>query len=324
VLVAHFSCARIAVARLAFLAAAFAALSAPALAQKTAVSFATATPGGGFPLYGDNAAAVINENDPALDVRTQNTKGSGENIPLLEDDKVDIALVSGEPAYEAFAGIGRKPTTNRIIAAIYSNPGMFVVRGDNPARTVHDLVGKPVAWGARASGLTLLGRYVMEGLGLDRDRDFQAVYLDRAGDGPVMVGDGRVAALWGGGAGWPGFTAVMQAGGHFIGLTPEEVARVNAKHSFLKPLTMPAGAYPGQIEPVHSVGSWSFIMARASLPDDTAYRLAAALERGHSALVARLDQARETTPQNTLAAAPRPDQIHPGVMRYLREIGVAK
>ncbi|MBX9696421.1 MAG: glycosyltransferase, partial [Cyanobacteria bacterium] len=46
------------------------------------------------------------------------------------------------------------------------------------------------------------------------------VFLDAAGDGPAMVTDGRVAALWGGGIGWPGFTAVMQAGGRFVGLTP--------------------------------------------------------------------------------------------------------
>jgi TRAP transporter TAXI family solute receptor len=312
-------------ARLVFLAALpLAALSAPALAQKTAVTLATATPGGGFPLYGDNAAAVINETDPTLDVRTLNTKGSAENIPLLEDGKVDTALVTGEPAYEAFAGIGRPPSSNKIIAAIYSSPGMFVVRGDSPAHAVTDLVDKPVAWGARASGLTLFGRYVMEGLGLDRDKDFQPVYLDKASDGPIMVADGRVAALWGGGIGWPGFTAVTQAGGHLIGLTPDEIARVNARYNFLKPITVPAGAYPGQAAPVNSVGSWSFILARASLPDDVAYRLAAALDHGHAALVSRLDQARETTPQNTLAAAPRPEQIHPGVMRYLREAGVAR
>jgi uncharacterized protein len=313
------------VARLACLAmTALALLSAPALAQKTAVTLATATPGGGFPLYGDNAAAVINETDPTLDVRTQNTRGSAENIGLLEDGKVDIALVSGEPAYEAFSGIGRPPSSNKIIAAIYSSPGMFAVRGDSPARVARDLAGKPVAWGTRASGLTLLGRYVMDGLGLDRDKDFQPVYLDHAGDGPAMVADGRVAALWGGGIGWPGFTAVTKAGGRFIGLTPDEVVRVTAKHNFLKPITVPAGAYPGQTEAVNAVGSWAYILARETLPDDVAWRLAAALDRGHAALVSRLDQGRETTPQNTLAAAPRPEQIHPGVMRYLREIGVAR
>jgi TRAP transporter TAXI family solute receptor len=298
-------------------------MSAPASAQKTSVTLATATPGGGFPLFGDNAAAVINETDASLDVITQNTKGSAENIGLLEDGKVDIALVAGEPAYEAFMGIGRAATSNKIIAAIYSNPGMFVVRGDSPAKSLRDLVGKPIAWGTRASGLTLLGRYVTDGLGLDREKDFVPVYLDKAGDGPAMVADGRVAALWGGGIGWPGFTAVMQAGGRFIGLTPDEVKEVNAKHNFLKPITVPAGAYAGQTAPVNSVGSWSFILARASLPDDVAYRLAKALHHGHAALVKRLDQGRETTPQNTFAAAPRADQIHPGVLRYLREIGVA-
>lgn len=298
-------------------------MSVPAHSQKTIVSLATATPGGGFPLFGDNAAAVMNETDPTLDVRTHNSKGSAENIGLLESDKIDIALVAGEPAYEAFMGIGRPATPNKIIAAIYSSPGMFAVRGDSPARAVRDLAGKPIAWGTRASGLTLLGRYVMDGLGFDREKDFSPVYLDKAGDGPEMVADGRVAALWGGGIGWPGFTAVMKAGGRFIGLTPDEVERVNAKHNFLKPITVPAGTYEGQKEPVSSVGSWSFILSRASLPDDVAYRLAKSLDQGHAALVKRLDQGRETTPQNTFAAAPRPCHIHPGVMRYLREIGIA-
>lgn len=293
-------------------------------AQQTLVTLATATPGGGFPFFGDNAAAAINETDPSLRVETRNTKGSAENIGLLEAGAMDTALVAGEPAYEAFAGIGRAPTGLKIVTAIYSSPGMFAVRGDSPARAVRDLVGKPIAWGTQASGLTLLGRYVMDGLGLDRDKDFQPHFLEKAGDGPAMVADGRVAALWGGGIGWPGFTAVMKAGGRFIGLTPDEASRVSAKHNFLKPISVPTGAYEGQAEPVNSVGSWSFILARPTLPDDVAYRLARALHRGHAALVKRVDQGRETTPQNTYAAAPSPSQIHPGVQRYLREIGVMR
>jgi TRAP transporter TAXI family solute receptor len=294
------------------------------MAEPTRVTLATATPGGGFPFFGNNAAAVINETDKSLNVVTQNTKGSTENIGLLNEGKVDFALVAGEPAYEAFQAIGQPKTTALIIQAIYSNPGMFAVRGDSPAKSLRDLIGKPIAWGTRASGLTLLGRYVTDGLGLDREKDFQPHYLEKAGDGPLMLADGRVAALWGGGIGWPGFTAVMQAGGRFVGLTADEVAKISAKHNFLKPITVPAGAYPGQKEPVNSVGSWSYILARTDLPDDTAYRLAKALHDGHAALVKRLDQASETTPQSTANAAPSAGQIHPGVQRYLREVGVLK
>src|SRR5581483_9657267 len=107
-----------------------------------------------------------------------------------------------------------------------------------------------------------------------------------------------------------------------IGLTPDEVAKVTATHNFLKPITVPAGAYPGQTAPVNSVGSWSYILARRDLADDVAYRLAKALHNGHAALMKRLDQAKETTPQSTFNAAPSPAQIHPGVRKYLREIGV--
>ncbi|WP_029587257.1 TAXI family TRAP transporter solute-binding subunit [Bradyrhizobium sp. URHD0069] len=294
--------------------------------QKTAISLGTATPGGGFPLYGNAFADVMNEADPTLSIEPRNTKGSNENIPLLEAGSLDIALVAGEPAYEALMGIGRPPTRLKILTAMYSSPGMFVVRADSPYKTIRDLIGKPVAFGARGSGLPILSRYVLDGLGLKQDEDFQSVYLDRAGDGPAMVLDGRVAALWGAGIGWPGFSAVAASpgGARFIAPNADEIARIRAKHTFLKPLTVPAGSYPNQSAPIDALGSWSFVLARESLPDEVAYRLARTLHGVESALCKKLPQACETTAANTVTAAPSVELIHPGVLRYFREIGVAK
>jgi len=295
--------------------------------SKTSISLGTATPGGGFPLYGAAFAEVLNQADPSISIEPRNTKGSNENIPLLEKGDLDLALVAGEPAYEAFMGLGGRPRTNlKILTAIYSNPGMFVVRADSPYRTIRDLVGKPVAFGAKGSGLPILSRYMLDGLGLDQDKDFQSVYLDRAGDGPAMVLDGRVAALWGAGLGWPGFATMAQSpgGARFIAPDAGEIARVQAKHNFLKPMTVPAGSYPTQSAPIHSLGSWSYVLVRPTLDDDLAYRLAKTLHQAEAALGNKLAQAKETTAANTVAAAPSIDLIHPGVLRYLREIGAAK
>jgi TRAP transporter TAXI family solute receptor len=203
---------------------------------------------------------------------------------------------------------------------------MFVVRADSPYKTIADLVGQPVAFGAKGSGLPILARYVLDGLGLRQDEDFKAVYLDRAGDGPAMVEDGRVAALWGAGIGWPGFAAVASSasGARFIAPSAEEIARIRAKHSFLKPLTVPAGSYPKQTEAIASLGSWSFVLTREDLPDDVAYRLAKMLHGAEAVFCKKLAQACETTAANTVAAAPKPELIHPGVMKYFREIGVVK
>ena len=181
------------------------------------VVLGTATPGGGFPVYGDAVAATLNEIDPSLDVATRNTKGSTENVPLLETGQLDLALVQGEVAYEA-------------------------------------LRGKPVAFGARGSGLVILARYVLDGLGLDQTRDFEAIYLDRAGDGPAMVLDGRAAALWGGGIGWPGFTAVTTAGGRLLAPDAEGVRRIQARHGLLKTLTARDLIHPGVLRHLREIG----------------------------------------------------------------------
>ena len=300
------------------------ATSAGAAAEGIMVTLGTATPGGGFPVYGEAVAQTIHEVDATLEVRTRNTKGSTENVPLLETGQLDLALVQGEVAHEALAGIGRPPSKLMIFAAMYTTPGMFVARADQPYRGIADLKGKPVVWGARGSGLVVLARYVLDGLGLDMDRDFQSTYLDRAGDGPAMVQDGRAAALWGGGAGWPGFTAVARGpqGARFIAPSSDERARIQAKHPFLKTMSIPTGSYPGQNEPIVSVGSWSFVLVRPDLSEETVYRLARALHRGEPILAARLPQGHETTAANTVTAAPCAELIHPGSRRYFREIGL--
>jgi uncharacterized protein len=294
--------------------------------SRTTISLGTATPGGGFPVYGNAFAEVINAAEPQLAIEPRNTKGSNENIPLMEAGQLDIALVAGEPAYEAFMGIGRPATPLKILTAMYSSPGMFVVRADSPYKTIRDLVGQPVAFGAKGSGLPILSRYILDGIGLKQDEDFKSIYLDRAGDGPAMVQDGRAAALWGAGIGWPGFAAVASApgGARFIAPDAGEIARIRGKHTFLKPLTVPAGSYPGQTDAINSVGSWSFVLTRADLPDDVAYRLARTLHGVEAAFCKKLAQACETTAANTIAAAPKQELIHPGVMKYLREIGAAK
>ena len=294
--------------------------------QKTTIILGTATRGGGFPVYGGAFAEVIAEADPTLSIEPRNTAGSAENMPMLEAGKIDLGLVAGESFNQALEGIGRPRLNLRILTAIYSSAGMFAVRADSPYRTIQDLVGKPIAFGAKGSGIPILSRYMLDGIGLKQDEDFKAIYLDHVGDAPDMVLDGRVAALWGAGIGYPGFLTLAKspAGVRFIAPTADEIARMAAKHAFLKPLTIPAGSYPSQTAPINSMGSWSFILTRLDLDDEVAYRLARALHGAEGAFCKKLAQACETTAANTVAAVPDVALIHPGVMKYFREIGVVK
>ena len=92
----------------------------------------------------------------------------------------------------------------------------------------------------------------------------------------------------------------------------------------LQAVTLPARSYPGQDAPLPSVGSWSYVLSSKDLAEEAAFKLARAIHRAEAPLAARLEQARETTLANTVAAAPRQDLIHPGVLRYLREARIAR
>lgn len=202
-------------------------------------------------------------------------------MPLLKKGEIDIGFVLGEVAHELFAGIGRPPTRLEVILVMYPTPGMFAVHADSRFRSIVDLRDRPVAWNSCGSGLAVQGRYVMDGLGLDAEKDFEPVLTERLAEGPQMVLDGRAAALWGGGLRWPGFVTIASnaRGARFVVPDAEESSRIMAKHRFLRRFTAPAGTYPGQSDPIESVGSWSFIMARADLDDAVGYRLAALLLR---------------------------------------------
>ncbi|MCJ2094688.1 TAXI family TRAP transporter solute-binding subunit [Methylobacterium sp. J-072] len=286
-------------------------------AEPTRVVLATATPGGGFPAFGDAFAAAIRAADPELAIETCASGGSAENIGLLRAGRVDLALVQGEYAYPALA----EPGGLTVLAPMYPSPGLFAVPAASPIRAVEDLRGRTVVLGTHKSGLTVMGRSALQASGLDPERDIRPILLDQAGDGPPMVRDGHADALWGGGLGWPGFLAMAQVpgGARFFGPSEAGIARLAQPGAALQRLIVPPGSFPGQSAAIETVGSWSLVLARPGFEADTAYRIVRALARAD--MVARHPQGADSHPKNLSGLVPA-TQLNPGTRRYLGETGV--
>jgi TRAP transporter TAXI family solute receptor len=291
----------------------------------TKVVLGTATKGGGFQLFGDTFATVVNTTDASLQVEPIATRGSKQNLTYLEEGKIDIGLVEGNAARQALEGIGRTPANLKVLGVMYPNPGMFVVRADSPYQHIKDLKGKPIAFGTRASGLRILANDVLDGIGLAADRDFEAVILEKAADGPRLVLDHKVEALWGAGIGWPGFVQVANGpvGARFIAPSATQIKQILAKHPHLKTMSVPAGTYKGQDVDIKSVGLWSLILVRPELPEEVVYRLTRAIHQSEAELAKQLRQGRYTTAQNTVSQVPTA-QLHFGAIRYFREAKVRR
>lgn len=291
----------------------------------TKIVLGTATKGGGFQLFGSHLADVINSVDRSLAVEAMATKGSKQNLPYLEQGIIDIGQVEGNAARQALDGIGRAKLDLKVLSVMYPNPGMFVVRGDSTYKSIEDLKGKPIAFGTQASGLRILVNDVLDGLGLNPEADFVQVILKKAAEGPNLVLDKKVEALWGAGIGWPGFVKVSNgpAGGRFIVPTATQINKILVKHPHLKKMSVPAGTYKGQEKRIDSIGLWSLILVRPELSDEVVYRLARAIHRGETALGERLEQGKYTRAQNTVVQVPA-ERLHPGAARYFREAGLMR
>jgi len=300
-------------------------LGARAVRAQTPLAFGTAAEGGSFMVYALGFLDSMRAVDPDLEIKSVPTNGTTENVPKLEAGELDIAMVSGEVAHELFEGIGRPPTKLKIVTAMYATPGMFAVRADSRFRSVMDLRGRPVAWGMKGSGVTVQARYVMEGLGLDMDRDFEPLYQEKWTDGPPLVLQGRAGALWGSGLRWPAFVELSNTpmGARFIVPNALEIQRICTKFAFLSRLSVPAGLYVGQYDRLDTVGTWSFILARPGLSDAVGFRIVSAIDRAQrtGALTKQLVQ---TTVKNTLSAISSPEALQGGVAEYYRKHGFLK
>jgi TRAP transporter TAXI family solute receptor len=310
---------------LAGLAAAGAAASESA-AQASGVKFGTSGEGGGFIVYAGAFVDAIKWANPSVGIKPVPTRGSVENVPMLQESKLDIGLVFGEVAQQLFSSQEGPPTKLKVICTVYASPGMFVVRADSRYRTIEDLKGRPVVWNAKGAALAMQARYVLDALGLDPDKDFEAIYTDRMIDGPAMLMDGRASALWGSGNRWPGFVKVASdpRGARFITPDKDEIDRIVARHNFMRRIAIPPGRYPGQSDALLTVGSWSYVLARPYLDDSVGYALAAALHKVEKAGSLFGGQLAESTVKNTLASLPRLDALQGGVELYYREIGAIR
>jgi TRAP transporter TAXI family solute receptor len=273
----------------------------------------TSTPGGGFALYGEMLERVLNRRAGRTLLRTRPTRGTTENIALLQRGELDAALIQGTSASEIFQ---QGPAMGlRILFAMYPSPGMLAVPAASAVRRLDDVAGQKVVFGVRASGLVTLGRQVFSGIGLDIDRDVHALYVEQAAESPRIVLAGNAVGLWGAGEGWPGFTHLAQApgGARFIGPSPQQIARIVEKYPLLKAMEVASGTYPGIDKPLATVGSVNLILARADLDDQRAAGFVAAMQAAAADMTTALPQAAFSTLANTLASAPSAGLLHRAV-----------
>jgi uncharacterized protein len=296
------------------------ALASPAEAQVAELDFLTAGPGSGFLPYGEGVARVVNPGGQ-VQLKVVQTKGSIDNLAMVEASPNRIATAFNGSAYEAIEGIGpfagRKHPNIRAIAPMYETSFQIAAKASKTIRSVRDLEGRRVGVGPAAGPAEAFFKGLMEVTGLKAtivngtSAELEAAYLADTID-----------AFWqGASVPIPALVRMANATDSVVfGLSDQDVAAMLARFPYLAQGDVAANAYRGQSTILKSVAAWNVIICHASLPEEVAFKLTEAILDADKVGAATNGQGAGTTISNA-----RHNKVvpwHPGAARFLRTRGV--
>jgi TRAP transporter TAXI family solute receptor len=148
------------------LAAAYAAIRARAARSAEGFAIAAGPEHGQYLRFAQALAS-----DKALRTVALITRGGDDNLRLLRDGKVTLALAQADAALDAYQGRGNFATEGpfpalRAVGSLYPEPVHVLVRADSQLPSVGDLKGKRVAIGVHGSASRATALRVLEAHGV--------------------------------------------------------------------------------------------------------------------------------------------------------------
>lgn len=160
----------------------------------TQLHMGTASVGGAFPSVGLALAQCLNKFLSEVNITAEITGGTIENLRLLDDRKIQLAIINPRIGYEALKG--KPPWKKKIEFAIVMRlsplSNNFVVLSDSGIKSIADLRGKRVNVGPTGGGLVENSEAVLETYGLS-NKDIKPVFLGM-GQGAEALKDRKVDA----------------------------------------------------------------------------------------------------------------------------------
>ena len=301
---------------------------APLLAQTRArLSIGTAGKGGFFYPLGSGIAAAISKNTSEMEATAQVTSGAAENMKLLHEGKIELALAQGDVAWSAAQG-KMKDLPDRVgVRTLFGTVSayMHIVTLDGLAiNTVADLKGKRVSTGLPGSGTEIKALRVLEVYGVTPDNLGAHIHQDYP-EAAQALKEGKLDAFaWD--ATLPGRAIVDLAAtpGIKIRLLPtgDAVRQLVTKYGpFYFAALIPKGTYPGVNEDVPAAAGKTLFVTHERIEDSRAYEITKAVLEHIPELTAAFAAAKEISPTNAVLGSSIP--FHPGALRYYKEKGIS-
>ena len=262
--------------RRTLIAAGAGALALPGLARAQAaqqLAIATGTTGGVYYPLGGALANYLSRGIQGMSATVEVTGGSVANLQLLGANRVGIAITQVDAAVDAVRGNDRfrgRPVPARAIAVLYTNRMQVVTTAATGINSMQDLKGKRVSTGAPGSATEVMAFRLIEGAGLDRDKDFRARERLSPAESTNAIKDGKLDAyFFVSGVPTSAVTDLAATPGVQIRLIDHDqyIPRIVEKYGPVYfPEVIPANTYPGQTAPNRQMSVANVVAVREDMP----------------------------------------------------------
>ena len=245
------------------------------LAAKKRLAFGGGPTGGTFQYFANGIAIMLSKSIANLEVSSEGTGGSAENLKRLNSGDIDFGIV-----YSVDMWLGEKgqlPEDTRVynkvrpMSYLYGAPAQLVVRADGGITDVMQLEGKKVAVGNAGSGAALSAQRLFESLGLwDK---IQPQFLGYSAAASALS-DNKIDGFWVL-VGYPNASIIEASTTNDIRLIDLDKAANESgfyeKFPAYSSTRIPAGTYKGQDQDVATFQDSTLWCTREGVDDEIVY-----------------------------------------------------
>ncbi len=300
------------------------ASSVPALTKEYKLSMATGGTAGTYYPFGGVMGGLWGKYLKGVTVTSEATGASVENVRLLGNKQVELALIQNDIADYSYNGTEMfkdKVTNFKAVAMLYPELVQWaVVPG---IKTLADLKGKRVVVGPAASGSEANTRQIVEANGMTYKDFSKALFLSNA-EAAAAMKDRQVDAFFvTSGVPLAAYTDVTTAMDiSFLPIEGDVAKKVMDKYKFFVTTKIPGGSYKGVANDVNTVAVQSCLVARDDVDPDLIYWLTKTLIEKQPELAQAHAKGKDLSKESAVKGVTIP--WHPGAEKYYKEIGVIK
>jgi uncharacterized protein len=276
---------------------------------------------------GSGIASAISKHTSGIEATALVTAGAAENMKLLHEKKIELALAQADVAWSAaqgkLNGLPDRLAVRTLLGTVSGYMHIVTLEGLG-INTVTDLRGKRVSTGLTGSGTEIKALRVLDAYDVTPDSLRLHVHQDYP-EAAQGLKDGKLDAFaWD--ATLPGQAIVDLAAEPGIKIrllaTGDAVPKMVAKHGpfyFVAPI--PKGTYPGVNEDVAAAAGKTLFVTLDGIGESQAYEITKAVLEHVPELTAAFTAAKEISSTNAVLGSAIP--FHPGALRYYKEKGIA-